>query len=106
MARIDIGQNLKTNYATGPYKVLSVMRNCVCTHILDEIENIEHPLPPHAHLWLRYTDDAPTHNRGKQAWINYLDEETLRTYGAGGKFTRDRIILCENPEPVQVSLPV
>lgn len=102
--RIEIGQHLKTNYDTGPYRVEGITRDCTCAHVLDEIESIDTPLPPHMHLRLRFTEEAPAHNRGDEAWINYIDEETLRSYGAGGKLGRDRIIILENPSPIQQTI--
>ncbi len=106
MKRIEVGQILKTNYVTGPYRVVSIERGCTCPHVLDSINHFDEapPLPPHAHLYLRYTDEAPEHNRGAVAYINYVDEATLKTYGEGGSFTGDRIILCENTQPIQTSL--
>lgn len=109
MSRIEIGQIIKTNYDTGPYRVVSIVRGCTCPHVLDDMNakrphEEPDPLPPHAHLYLRGTEDAAPHNRGEEAWIGYLDEETLRTYGAGGKLTRDRVILLKNPVPIQTSI--
>lgn len=108
MARIEVGQILKTNYDTGPYRVISIKRGCTCPHILDTINLFDDAplLPAHSHLYLRGTEDAEPHNRGEEAWIGYLDEATLETYGEGGKFTGDKIILCKNPVPIQASLPL
>ena len=99
--RIEIGQILKTSYDTGPFRVESIVRGCTCSHILDEIESIDHPLPSHIHMRLK--DLSPGHNHGKDAWINYVDEETLQTYTAAGKFSGDKLILLENIQPVQAS---
>lgn len=97
--KIEVGQYLKTNYDAGPYKVMSITRGCTCTHILDEIENIENPLPPHVHMVLKtMTED---HNKGKDAYLLYYDEETLESVAPGD---HDKLILLENPEPVQRSL--
>ena len=95
--RLEIGQLIKTNYDTGPYpyKVISIIRGCTCTHLLDEIENIEKPLPPHLHLRLEDMKDGK-----KDSYLNYYDEETLTCVKHG----KDRIILCENIEPIQKSL--
>lgn len=99
MKRIEIGTLLKTNYGTGPYRVVGIIRGCTCTHFLDEIENVENPLPPHLHMWLRYV--SKDHNEGKEAWLAYYDEDTLRSVA---KDCKDRLFLLESPEPIQTSL--
>lgn len=110
--RIEIGQLLKVNYTPGTMRVVSLIRGCTCAHVLDDMNARKHlgeeasPLPPHMHLYLRHTDDGPEHLRGSEAWLGYYDETTLRSYNAGGKLGRDRIILVENLQPVQATFAI
>lgn len=97
MRRIEVGQILKTNYDTGPYRVVSIDRNCTCEDPVDWDKHIV--LPPHLHMRLKSI--AADHNFGEDAWLNFYDEETLRSVRNDGK---DRLILCENVEPVQSTL--
>lgn len=99
MARIEIGQRLKTNYGTGPYYVTSITRGCTCSHILDEIEGKPKPTPEHIHLSLKGC--GGDHNEGGHFGLNYYDEETLKSVVCD-----DRIILLENPVPIQQSFLV
>lgn len=88
---------LRTNYDTGPYRVLSIERNCTCVEPANWIKNI--PLPPHIHMMLRtMTED---HNKGEIAWLGFYDEQTLRSVLPHSK---DRIVLLENEVPVQSTL--
>lgn len=104
--RLEKGMVVRTNYDTGPFRIIGITRECVCPHILDTINRFDSapPLPAHTHLWLRYI--TKDHNEGKEAFIGYLDEESLRTYGEGGEWSGDEIILCESEEPVQNTIPV
>lgn len=101
MRRIEIGQKLKTSYGSGPYVVLSIVRGCTCTHILDEIECIEKPLPPHVHMELRGVSDD--HNKGERFQIGYYDESTLKSVAPR---IHDKIILLENIVPIQTTLAI
>lgn len=99
--KIEVGQIIKANYGidkfvTGPFKVLSVIRGCTCKAPLDFFENGP-DMPPHLHMRLEYLERE---NRG-EAWLNYFDEETLKSVAPG---STDEIILCENPVPIQQSL--
>jgi hypothetical protein len=95
-SHLEIGQIIKTSYDTGPYKIKEIVRGCTCTHILDEIESKVAPLPPHLHLTL--VGVGGDHNDGEVAYLGYYDEQTLQSV-----WCDDRIILCENREPVQQS---
>jgi len=90
---LEIGQRIKTNYGTGPYKITSIVRGCTCkapTDFFDEGPD----MPPHIHLALEGVED------GKEYWLGWYDEETLRSVTLSG----DRIILLNTPEPIQRSL--
>lgn len=90
--KLDIGQIIKTNYGSGPYKVKSIFRGCTCKDPLDFFD--EGPdLPSHIHLRLRDLRD------GKEALLGFYNEETLKSIRSD-----DQIILCENKEPIQRSL--
>lgn len=96
--RIEIGQNLRTNYETGPYRVVSITRECTCKNPIDFFE--EGPdMPPHIHLSL--VGISQDHNRGEKAWLGWYDEETLCSVVPG---CGDRIILCENDRSIQTTL--
>lgn len=97
---IEIGQILRTNYGTGPYRVERITRGCTCKAPLDF--NDEGPdMPAHVHLVVRGTEDEQPHNRGEIFHLGWYDEETLKSVVSP---KRDRLILCENPEPIQRSL--
>lgn len=99
MRRIEIGQVLKTNYETGPFRITSVTRNCTCEEPVDWHRHIT--LPAHLHMRARYV--TGDHNDGSEAWLGFYDEETLRSVLPGSS---DRLILCENPAPVQATLSI
>lgn len=99
MARIEVGQILKTNYGTGPYRVESIVRNCVDCHDPLDFFDEGAKLPAHIHMTLRSI--GKDHNEGSVAYLNYYDEETLRNVR---KNDRDRLILLANLEPVQTTL--
>jgi hypothetical protein len=96
---LEIGQIIKTNYGTGPYRITEITRGCTCTHVLDAIEGKEAPLPPHLHLTLRGC--GGDHNEGSEFYLGYYDEATLQSLQCD-----DKLILCENREPVQQSFVI
>ena len=99
--KIEVGQILKTNYCqpdAAPLRVEAIERGCVCTHILDSIEGLETPMPPHLHIWLKDIE------KGEWSYLNWYDEETLEYLGPVGPDGKDKIILLPNPEPIQRSL--
>lgn len=100
MTRIEVGQKLRTNYGTGPYRVVAIKRGCTCKEPTDFFD--EGPdMPPHLHLRLRSTEDAAPHNRGEEARLGWYDETTLTSVVPGDN---DRLILCENPQLIQTTL--
>ena len=92
--KLEVGQTIKTNYDTGPYKIVSIERNCRCPGIMDVINDsgvIESN--PHAHLIVRDLKDK------KLGYLNWYDEDTLKSV-----VNRDRIIMLSNDRPIQLSL--
>ncbi len=68
------GMYVRTNYNTGPYQIIYIMRDCTCPKYLDEIDMDKPPLSkPHIHLTL-IKPGGPL--RGK-FFLNGYDEETL-----------------------------
>lgn len=97
--RLEKGHIIKTSYDTGPYRVIGITRGCTCPHILDEINNFSDPQPPsepHMHLWLKGLEG---HNKDKNFYMNWYREDTLECIKS-----KDKIIICENLEPVQQTL--
>ena len=87
--RLEIGHTVKTNYNTGPYQIVEIIRDCICPEYLDEDES---PSAPHMHLTCRDQD-----RRGK-FYLNGYDENTLKNV-----WSNDYLIICENSKPVQMT---
>lgn len=95
--RIEVGQILKTNYETGPYRVLSITRRCTCKEPTDFFD--EGPdMPQHLHMRLQDLRDG-----SKDSYLGWYDEETLTSVVPG---CNDQLILCETTEPIQTSLSI
>lgn len=101
MLHIEVGQLLKTNYGTGPYRVERIVRNCVsCYDPMDVFDEGE-LLPPHDHFDVRYVTED--HNKNKIGYLNYFDGNTLRSVRRGD---RDRLLLLETHNVLQTSLAI
>ncbi len=71
------GDIIKTNYETGPYRVVDVMRGCTCPNYVEELNAGRNKLPPapeHIHVTCVKPDEE---DRAKNHyWINrYLEEK-------------------------------
>ena len=99
---LEVGDVVETNYGTGPYAILQIIRGCTCPEYLAKLEfGDEAPLsPPHLHLVVRGLTD---HHKGKRFYLNGYDEDTLRSVWGD-----DRLILREDLQhlvgPVQRTL--
>jgi hypothetical protein len=74
---LAVGDIIKTNYETGPYRVVGIMRGCTCPNYVAELNAGRNKLPPapeHLHLTLVKPDEE---GRGKNHyWLNrYLEEK-------------------------------
>jgi hypothetical protein len=97
------GMLIRTNYS-GPYRIESVDRNCVCPSYLDKINMPNPPTRrPHIHLTCTKPDGTDKY------WLNGWDEETLlsleKSYcGHKTELDYDCIIIVDQDEPVQTTL--
>jgi hypothetical protein len=46
---IQVGDIIKTSYGTGPFIVLSVLRNCTCPNFVKTLNGDNSPSKPHIH---------------------------------------------------------
>lgn len=95
--RLEVGMIIKTNYGTGPYRILDIERGCTCPLYLDD-----KPTPEHIHLTLTDPD-----GKGR-SWIGYIIEETLTSVpetreGYIKDKEPDMIIMLDQGIPVQRS---
>jgi hypothetical protein len=95
--RIEVGQMLKTNYGTGPFRITSIVRGCTCIEPVDWHKEIH--LPSHLHMRARYV--TGDHNDGDEAWLGFYDESTLRSVLPG---SNDQLVPLENASFLQTSL--
>lgn len=91
---LEKGQIIKTSYGTGPYEIISIMRNCTCPDYFESLKSVEPPpTKKHIHLTVRDLSD------GKLGWLNQYDEETLKSIKCN-----DQIILLPNKNPIQLTM--
>lgn len=69
------GMYVKTNYDTGPYRIVEILRGCTCPEYVRSLEGDETPSPPHIHLIVKKPGDTPRNN---PYYLAGYDEETLR----------------------------
>lgn len=108
---IEVGDIVRTNYGTGPYRVVTVARDCCCASYLDALDHMgkgKPPAsPPHFHLVL-VDADCPIGKEPPQrgtwrgySWLNGFAE-------VGGRYLnvwRDDEIFVEGRTPgVQLNL--
>ena len=74
---LAVGDIIKTNYNTGPYRVIDIQRGCMCQSYLDDLNSGGRELPPapeHLHLTLVKPDEGERKNN--HYWLNrYLEEK-------------------------------
>lgn len=96
MIRLEKGMLIKTNYGTGPYRIISVKRGCTCPSYLDSINLRDPPdRPEHIHIYL----EDPDNKRKSKSFLGGYIEETL-THLDG----KDKIEILKSDGPVQGSL--
>lgn len=72
------GMYVRTNYNTGPYEIMSILRDCTCPKYLDVINMADPPASaPHIHLVVR--DPGDTRWKRRASYLNGYNEETLRS---------------------------
>lgn len=97
--RLEIGNIIKTNYGTGPYEIISIIRGCTCSSYLDMINKKDPPKSTeHIHLTVRQVLKDGSLSVSK-FYLNGYDEETLKSVLGDD----DEIILCESTKPVQAT---
>jgi hypothetical protein len=74
---VHVGDVVKTNYGTGPYRVEEVSELCTCPSYLSELNGDGAPSRPHVHLVLTKVDD--TKKRKARYWLNGYDPATLQS---------------------------
>ena len=95
--RIEIGSIVKTNYSTGPYRVVRIIRGCTCPSFLDKLNSKGPPQKskPHIHLIVR---GMVGHDKRSTFYLNGYDENTLKSV-----WDDDEIILCESDKLIQTT---
>ncbi len=96
------GMIIKTNYS-GPYRIISITRGCVCPLYRDEINGVDRSQPPHIHLELTRPNGAG------RFYLNHFDEKTLKSVNktfVGNKKVADYdwIEILDNDRPVQLTM--
>lgn len=77
---IQVGDVVRTNYGTGPYRVDHVVRGCTCPDYIDEIGFPDDAPPSRPHLHLVCTGWVGSdHNEGLEFYIAGYDEDTLES---------------------------
>jgi hypothetical protein len=73
---LAVGDLIKTNYNTGPYRVVEIKRGCTCPAYLDELNSGGRTLPPAPdHLHITCVKPADARQKGYY-WLNrYLEEK-------------------------------
>jgi hypothetical protein len=74
---LAVGDVIKTNYETGPYRVVDIQRGCTCPSYVEHLNSGFKELPPapeHMHLTLVKSEEE---DRTKNHyWLNrYLEEK-------------------------------
>jgi len=100
--KLEPGMLIKTNYS-GPYRIKSIKRGCICQLYSDRMKGIDQEQPPHIHLTLTRPDGTA------RFWMGHFDEETLLSLnkticGHKTKLGYDRIIIMDQDRPIQQSL--
>ncbi len=70
------GMFVRTNYKTGPYEIMTILRDCTCPEYVRLINGDESPSEPHIHLVVRKPGDS---RRRSPYYLGGYDEETLRS---------------------------
>ena len=103
--KLEPGMLIETNYS-GPYRIESILRGCICEDWYDTIilEKPPNPRPPHIHIVCRDPD-----GKGSPSYLNDYDEETLKSFDksyCGGKteLDHDYITILEQDRPIQKTL--
>lgn len=91
---LEVGQIIKTNYNTGPYRIKSIHRECTCPECIRSINGDDSPSLKHIHLIVKDLNGG----RGDY-YLNGYNEETLKSV-----WSDDYLILCEDDQPIQISL--
>ncbi|MFA5376717.1 MAG: hypothetical protein WC455_13295 [Dehalococcoidia bacterium] len=99
--RLEVGMVVKTNYGTGPYQIVDIIRKCDCPHPVEEINNPSgaRRSKRHIHLTCRHTNNP---NKRDYSYLNGFDEKTLKSV-----WNKDRLIICDDimpSEPIQTSM--
>lgn len=74
---VHVGDVVKTNYGTGPYRVEEVSGLCTCPSYQSELEDDGTLSRPHVHLVLTKVGD--TKKRKARYWLNGYDPATLQS---------------------------
>lgn len=89
--RLREGMYVRTNYNTGPYQIINILRDCTCPKYLDEIDMDNPPASrPHIHMTVRKPGDSPRRN---PYYLNGYDEETLHSV-----WSKDRLYVVSPRE--------
>lgn len=71
---LEVGDIVKTNYDTGPYRIEDIHRGCTCPNYVGQLNSRRKlpPAPEHIHLTLTKPDER----RGGHYFLNrYLEEK-------------------------------
>ena len=96
MMKLRMGDMVKTNYGTGPYRIRYIKRNCTCPDYLDDINagcGKAPPRKPHIHLTCTNPDGNGSF------WLGGYDEVTLIHCNG-----RDHLTILQRDSPVQLTL--
>ena len=95
--RLEVGDIVKTNYGTGPYRILKICRGCTCPSPADELNMINPPgSAPHMHLVCARLGDDP---HSPKFYLNGFDEKTLKSV-----WSSDYLQIVKNNRLVQMTL--
>lgn len=95
MTRLEKGMLIKTNYGTGPYRVISVKRGCTCPSCRYSNNFRDAPKrPEHIHI---FCEDPGNKRRNKSYLGGYIEETLTHLNG------KDKIEILESDGPIQGS---
>ena len=94
--RLELGDIIRTNYGTGPYRITEIYRGCRCDE--DHQEDEDNPCPPHIHLTVEKVNPRDGLD-SRPCYLNRYDEETLRSLES-----EDCLIVMPSDAPVQTTL--